>query len=312
MITSENNDVSAYLLNTFKSSYKESLMNFYEIFCLLRKDYKRDEEYEFIDNESYQKCYSDSFILDRNKIVKIFDDLDKYFKIFDFKDQTANENKRFQFSDWFIDKADKMGGILNLDRYGFNVIMLSRIHEYLVGSWNHFKYNSALTLFLTYQVDDEHELINERMKAEELLNIQINFYKFLEENGAPPEVSWGTSVNKINNLKGFLQSIGVIASVNGLIQLFGKPRFNRRLVEYILNNLNPVFDTGNYFLIEDFLRFFDMHIFCIKSIKQIPKKISDLLLSLNNSIIKLSSGTGEINIYRFSKDKTYSLIKKLI
>ncbi len=313
MKTTNDADATAYLLNTFKGNYSKSLMNFYEIFCLLRKDYKKDEDYEFVDKESYQKCCSDSFFLERQEIINSFADLESFFKLFKYKDQIVDENKRFQFSDWFIEKAGKLGGIENLDEYGFNVVMLNRIHEYLVGSWNHFKYNSALTLFLTYQAYTEHDLINEHMTLEENLNLQKRFKKFLKDNGATPEVTWGESVNKLNQLKNFLQSIGVIANVNGLFQLFGNPRFNRRLVEYILNNLDQYFDKGNYYLVEDFLRFFDKNIFCIKSIKQIPKIISDLLLSLNNSIIKLSSGTGEIkNIYRFSGDKTYSLIKKLM
>lgn len=300
-------DVSAYLLNTY-GNYSASLKYFYEIFSKLRN--MEIMVFEFEDNNSFLLLFSDSFVLDKIKTEKAIDNLKTYFEFFTYEDQSAEENIKFQFSNWFIEKAEKLGGIKNIDEYSFYVIILNRVHEYLVGSWNHFKYNSALTLFLTYQCEKNSEVLNVGMKTEERMNLQRNFIDFLEENGAMTK-GWGGSINKFDNLRKFLQSLRVISNIRGKFQIFGDQKFNIKLVEFILNNLDPVKTKTDHYLIEDFLKFINNNFFCLKSTKRIPKKLEDLLLSINNTIIELIPGTGELKEYKFSNDKSFSFIKKL-
>lgn len=296
-----------YLLNTF-GNYSASLKYFYEIFNKLRK--MSSEVFEFEDNNSFLLLFSDSFLLDRIKTEKAIHNLKTYFELFKYKDQAAEDRIKFTFSNWFKVKAGKLGGIKNIDEYSFYVIMLNRVHEYLVGSWNHFKYNSALTLFLTYQCEENSEVLNVGMRMEERMNLQSSFINFLEENGVKTK-GWGGSINKFDNLLKFLQSLKVISNIRGKFQIFGNQKFNIKLIEFILNNVDPVKNNTQLYLIEDFLKFFTNNFFCLKNTKRIPKKLEDLLLSMNNTNIELMPGTGERREYKFSNDKSFSLIKNL-
>ncbi len=302
-------DVTSNLLNDHNYSYSASLKYFYEIFIKLRSTGK--VEFEFEEDNSLLLFFSDSFVLDKVKTKKAIENLKTYFEFFTYEDQSAEESIKFQFSDWFIEKAGKFGGIEKIDEYSFCVIIFNRVHEFLVGSWNHFKYNSALTLFLTYQCEENSEVLNVGMKKEERMNLQNTFIDFLEENGAKTK-GWGGSINKFDNLRKFLQSLRVITNIRGQFQIFGDQKFNIKFVEYILNNLNSVKTKNDHYLIEDFLKFIDNKFFCLlQGSKKIPKKLEDLLLSLNNTVIELTPGTGELRVYKFSNDKSYSFIKQL-
>ena len=309
-------EVTAYLLNSLSSNYSKSMDYFYEIFNILKKDYKYNKSFQFDDRKHFKEYLENSSLILNGEIVdKALGDLDDYFKFFKYEDWELNNDYILNFSDWFKLKATSFGGIRSIGKYDFNVIFLNRIHKYLVGTWNNFKYNSVLTLFLTYLTEkknltiEEHKPILEGKSSNELMPFQDKFISYFKEDiGIDPGVKWGGSINKFRNLINFLLNVKIITYVNGKLKIFGDPYFNEKLIKFILNNLKS-YDGENIYSIKNFLKFFDRNIFCLRKKNPIPECIGNLLLSFNNSKFELRPQIGEQEEFLFPNEKKYAFIK---